>query len=67
MHTTANTDPECSNVHRYLAHEAGHVFGISNHPSIRDVVMDETDNTICNPTPYDILAIMALYQSQRIG
>ena len=64
MHTIANTDPRCSDVHRAIAHEAGHVFCISNHTSIRDVVMDETDNTICNPTPYDILAIMAFYQSQ---
>ena len=62
MHTTANTDPGCSDVHRYLIHEAGHVFGISNHPTIADSIMADSDS--CQPTAYDIMAIMVLYQSR---
>lgn len=56
------TSSGCSDVHRYLSHEAGHVFGISNHPTIADSIMADSDS--CQPTAYDIMAIMALYQSR---
>lgn len=63
--------------HKYwlLVHEAGHVFGIGggqdgkypykDHSYIVDSVMNYGAKPAyrCSPTPYDVMAIYALYQT----
>ena len=61
-----------------LVHELGHAYGIRNgrdgreqeihHPNteangIRDTVM-EKGTTVCAPTPFDVMAMQALYQTK---
>lgn len=59
------TSSGCSDVHRYLSHEAGHVFGLNSHPTITDAIMFiPLSSATCQPTIYDILAVMAMYQSR---
>ena len=59
------TSSGCSDVHRTIAHEAGHVFGISDHTTMSGSIMLALPSaTTCRPNAYDILAIMALYQSR---
>ena len=60
-----------------LVHEAGHALGITNgkdgvkqqrhHSNIFDSVMYTYRNraTTCSPTPFDVLAIYALYQGRQ--
>ncbi len=53
----------CTNLARLASHEAGHVFGVkAHHSTIRPSIMNPVPRT-CVPQPYDLAAMMALYQS----
>ena len=64
----------CTNLHELVIHEAGHAFGIGNrtwfdfnrHPiNTEHSVMSYADpDRDCEPQAYDIVALMALYQSR---
>ena len=54
-----------------LVHEAGHAIGIgggksTTHSTIADSAMSRTDNLLCSPHPFDIMAIYALYQTRLV-
>ena len=63
----------CTRLHRFAVHESGHSFGVS-HISLdkqetEDSVMYQTTEegvlqAICHPTEYDVVAMMANYQSR---
>ena len=57
----------CSLLHKVLMHEAGHVLGLG-HPNTPQNVMYESvsgwQNQFCEPQAYDIVGIMAIYQSR---
>ena len=67
-------DPGCTRLHELVIHEAGHAFGIGNrtrfgfnrHPiNTEHSVMSYADpDRDCEPQAYDIVALMALYQSR---
>ena len=65
-----NSSGNCSRVHEYVVHEAGHGFGIGSlfnpHPVNTSGSVTSYDNTglYCEPQVYDIAALMALYQSR---
>ena len=65
-----NGSGNCSNVHEYVVHEAGHGFGIGSlfnpHPVNTSGSVMSYDNTglYCEPQVYDIVALMALYLSR---
>ena len=67
---TLNTIIGCTYLHRLVVHEAGHGFGIGSarvqHPTNTEhSIMSENDsNNYCEPQAYDIVALMALYQSR---
>ena len=62
-----------------MAHEAGHAFGMSHEdPAIKQSEYRVTEDAlmraryrhsrqICKPTVYDVVAMMANYQSPRQG
>ena len=60
----------CTNLHRQVVHEMGHGLGIGNgrhlDPINKDLsVMSENHRkNYCQPQAYDIVALMALYQSR---
>ena len=60
----------CSYLHKIMMHEAGHIFGISGreHPSTPQAVMYGSVSgwrvQFCNPQAYDVVAMMANYQSR---
>ena len=63
-------DKSCSNVESQVVHEVGHVFGLEHAiPSLRviDSMMYSVDHRrgTCDPTEYDIAAMMAIYQSDQ--
>ena len=59
----------CTYLHHTIIHEVGHAFGIGTparaHPLNRkySVMSYDDTNLYCNPQAYDIVALMALYQS----
>lgn len=54
-----NMNPMCSKLHTVAVHEAGHIFGLDHTDNVNSAM-----NTLeCRPTPYDIAAIFAIYQS----
>ncbi len=55
----------CSHLFRIAMHEVGHAFGLY-HPdgNPNESVMHMPDQELCNPTGYDLVAIMAVYQSR---
>ena len=60
----------CSDLHETTVHETGHAFGIgkwlNKHPYNEDdsiMSYDDGDHD-CRPQPYDVVALMALYQSR---
>ncbi len=61
-----NASGECRTLYQTAVHEAGHAFGFNgNHPSLKDSIMnDRSFSRICDPQPYDIVAMKALYQSR---
>lgn len=70
-------DPKSANSTRYatLVHEAGHALGVRgtersggtedqiHHSQIEDSVMKSGSFDTCAPTPFDLMAIYALYQA----
>ena len=64
----------CARLHEILVHEVGHAFGIGDwvdpkfnrHPTntIHSVMSYDDPDRDCTPQAYDIVALMALYQSQ---
>lgn len=61
-----------------LVHEAGHALGIRgssqrsggtkdqiHHSQVEDSVMKARGVDICSPTPFDVMAVHALYQAQE--
>ena len=60
----------CTALQLYLVHEVGHAFGIGTFPNQhpynkRDSIMSyATTGLYCEPQEYDIVALMALYQSR---
>ena len=69
---TFDTNSSCTLLHHQVVHETGHAFGIGRgkalgtHPINREhSIMSENDhNSYCKPQAYDIVALMALYQSR---
>ena len=69
-----DTSINCTYLHRMVAHEVGHAFGIGNaigidlnrHPknTTHSIMSYDDQNDYCRPQAYDIAAIMALYQSR---
>ena len=71
-----NTVTGCTFLHQVVVHEAGHAFGIGNghflrgsfdqHPinTMHSVMSQADDTDYCEPQAYDIVALMALYQSR---
>ncbi len=57
----------CSYLHKIVMHEAGHVFGLA-HPQTPQAAMFRStsgwQDSFCEPQIYDILAMMANYQSR---
>ncbi len=53
-------DSSCSRVQQIVAHEVGHIFGLADTPGASSIM----DQPGCTPLPYDVAAIMSLYQSQ---
>ncbi len=59
--------------YKTMQHEAGHALGIrgtvhvdgqeAHHPSLSQVVMHQKSSFYCSPTPFDIMAVYALYQT----
>ena len=59
----ADSTPDCSDVHRFAAHEAGHALGYRPHLTNGHYLMlANVPTNICEPTFSDALALMALYQ-----
>ena len=57
----------CSMLHELMVHESGHAFGLSHATSQENFIMRlkyEHDRQICRPTKYDVVAMMANYQSR---
>ena len=58
----------CSRLSNLVAHEVGHALGIgmfpNRHPTLDGVLMHSTTPVVCRPQPYDVSAVMALYQSR---
>ena len=64
----------CTNLHELVIHEAGHAFGIGNrtgldfnrHPinTMHSIMSYDDPGRYCEPQAYDIVALMALYQSR---
>ena len=60
----------CTVLHETVVHEAGHAFGIgwplNRHPSnqMHSAMSEEGDMHFCEPQAYDIVAVMANYQSR---
>ena len=55
----------CSEMLQWAIHESGHAFGfgtITQHAKARESIMRATVPDFCAPKPYDIVAMMALYQ-----
>ena len=71
-----DTTTGCTYLHQIVVHEAGHSFGIGNgsvprgsfnqHPinTMHSVMSYDDPNDYCEPQAYDIVALMALYQSR---
>ncbi len=55
----------CSQLFRIAMHEVGHAFGL-HHPAGKpnESVMNMPGDSLCYPTEYDRVAIMAIYQSR---
>ncbi len=63
------TTAPCSKLHIYAMHEAGHAFGFGGLPNKhanggKTVMLSTVPLTFCEPQLYDIVAMMALYQSR---
>ena len=64
----------CARLHETIVHEVGHAFGIGNkigmdynrHPinKTHSIMSYKDPNQYCEPQAYDIVALMALYQSR---
>ena len=65
---TATGSGGCTRLHEVLVHESGHSFGLFHaFPKVAESVMREEymhSKQICNPTPYDVAAMMTTYQSR---
>ncbi|MCY4474070.1 MAG: fibronectin type III domain-containing protein [Chloroflexi bacterium] len=67
--TPTATNVTCSYLHQFTMHEAGHAFGlgqsVNEHAKASASVMKSgVDKRFCEPQPYDVAAMMALYQSR---
>ena len=62
------TNTNCSRMRAWAVHESGHSFGlgtITTHPNVNTSIMQSpVPETYCQPQPYDIVAMMALYQTR---
>ena len=59
----------CSKLSNFVAHEAGHAFGVgmklgNGHTTLQGTLLREETFILCEPQAYDVAAIMALYQSR---
>ena len=58
----------CSRLSNLVAHEVGHALGIgkrpNQHPTLDGVLMKSNTPIVCKPQPYDVSAVIALYQSR---
>ncbi len=63
--TITSSGKLCSELFRIAMHEVGHAFGL-HHPGGKpnESVMNMPDDSLCLPTEYDRVAIMAIYQSR---
>ena len=64
-----NSSTPCSKLSVWMTHESGHAFGLgglpNRHATVDKSIMQSSVPAIyCKPQPYDVVAIMALYQSR---
>ena len=67
--TNVSSSVNCSRLFQFAMHEAGHAFGIGiGHAEVdsNTVMKSQVPTTHCMPKSYDIVALMALYQSHDI-
>ena len=63
-HTTVSA--QCSVLFQLMMHEIGHGFGLGDRDDARMFsVMSQNMYKFCEPTPLDIVAIKAIYQSRK--
>lgn len=62
-HTTGSA--QCSVLFQLIMHEIGHAFGLGDRDVGRFSVMSSYMFKFCEPTPLDIVAIKAIYQSRK--
>lgn len=62
----SNDGKSCSELSRITIHEVGHAFGLlhADKSGADESVMNMPSDHLCLPTPYDVVAIMAIYQSR---
>ena len=55
----------CLLLHTVLVHESGHSFGLAHAPEhLSHSIMSLDPTNLCKPTAYDVVAMMANYQSR---
>ncbi len=74
FNSTFGSPAGCTNLHELVIHEAGHAFGIGNrtgfnfnrHPinTTYSIMSYDDPSRYCEPQAYDIVALMANYQSR---
>lgn len=56
---------KCSTLFQMMVHEIGHAFGLGDRDIGKFSVMSSNMYKFCEPTPLDIVAIKAIYQSRK--
>ena len=59
---------DCSKLTQVSMHELGHIYGLGDHDSMQPSIMNASQgHRACEPTEYDVVAIIVNYQSRTLS